>query len=351
MRKKTSHKEIFDALPESIIIVDKDFTVLEMNDFAESTFRMSREKAYGKHSSTFMPVEIEEVALMAMEESRTIFGDEINPALRGGERIAIQPVATPLFALSGELKGVILQIKDLSGSKFLSSKNTQEISAFKFEHLILGLAHELKNPLSGIRGAAQLIAEDSDNSETTKCAELIIREADRLKGLLDTLKQLEPFARDIFVPVDIHELLMEIVYLESMPKSREGVEIRQNYDVTLPPIEGDRNSLKQVFLNLIKNAYEAVGDKGRIDISTKWMTEHLKDQKIMSVEIRDSGEGIEKHIAEKIFSPFYTTKKEGSGLGLFLAYQIIAKHGGAIIVDSRPGEGAAFKVFLPISGG
>lgn len=351
MRKKTSHKEIFDALPESIIIVDKDFTVLEMNDFAESTFRMSREKAYGKHSSTFMPVEIEEVALMAMEESRTIFGDEINPALRGGERIAIQPVATPLFALSGELKGVILQIKDLSGSKFLSSKNTQEISAFKFEHLILGLAHELKNPLSGIRGAAQLIAEDSDNSETTKCAELIIREADRLKDLLGTLKQLEPFARDIFVPVDIHELLMEIIYLESMPKSREGVEIRQNYDVTLPPIEGDRNSLKQVFLNLIKNAYEAVGDKGRIDISTKWMTEHLKDQKIMSVEIRDSGEGIEKHIAEKIFSPFYTTKKEGSGLGLFLAYHIIAKHGGAIIVDSRPGEGAAFKVFLPISGG
>ncbi len=349
MRKKINHKEIFDTLPESIIIVDKNFTVLEMNDYAEGTFRISREKAYGKHSSTFMPREIEEVALMAMEESRTIFGDEINPALRGGERVAIQPVATPLFTLSGELQGTIIQIKDLSGSKFLSSKNTQEISAFKFEHLILGLAHELKNPLSGIRGAAQLLAEDSEDKETMKCAELIIREADRLKELLDTLKQLEPFAKDIFVPVDVHELLMEIIYLESMPKSREGVEIRQNYDVTLPPILGDRNSLKQVFLNLIKNAYEAVGGKGRINVSTKWMTEHLKGQKTMSVEIRDSGHGIEKHIAEKIFSPFYTTKKEGSGLGLFLAYQIIAKHGGAIIVDSQPGEGAAFKVFLPIS--
>ncbi len=350
MRKKVSHKELFDTLPESIVIVDKDFTVLEMNDFAESTFRISREKAYGKRSSTFMPVEIEELAMMAMEESRTIFGDEINPALRGGERIAIQPVATPLFALSGELKGVILQMKDLSGSKFLSSKSTQEISAFKFEHLILGLAHELKNPLSGIRGAAQLIAEDSDNRETIKCAELIIREADRLKELLDTLKQLEPFAKDIFIPVDIHEILMEIVYLESSPRSREGVQVRQNYDVTLPPIQGDRNSLKQVFLNLIKNAYEAVGERGRIDISTKWMTEHLKGQKTLSVEIRDSGGGIEKHAAEKIFSPFYTTKKEGSGLGLFLVYQIIAKHGGAIIVDSQPGEGTAFKVFLPISG-
>ena len=80
------------------------------------------------------------------------------------------------------------------------------------------------------------------------------------------------------------------------------------------------------------------------------MAEHLKGQTTMSVEIRDSGNGIDKHIAEKIFSPFYTTKKDGSGLGLFLAYQIIAKHGGAIIVDSQPGEGASFKGFLPISG-
>ncbi|MEZ4547721.1 MAG: PAS domain S-box protein [Thermodesulfobacteriota bacterium] len=83
MRRKTNHKEIFDTLPESIIIVDKDFTVLEMNDYAEGTFRISREKAYGRHSRTFMPKELEEVALMAMEESRTIFGDEINPSLRG----------------------------------------------------------------------------------------------------------------------------------------------------------------------------------------------------------------------------------------------------------------------------
>ncbi len=351
MTKKFNFKEIFDSLPESIIIMDEELYVLDMNDNAESTFRISREKARGQHSSMFMPEEIEGVALMAMGEGRTIIGDEINPVLRNGERISIQAVASPLFTNKGNLKGAILQIKDMSGTKFLNSKSIQEISASKFENLILGLAHELKNPLSGIRGAAQLLAEDATNKETIKCAEIITKETDRLRALLDTLKQLEPFAEEVFELIDIHELLMETIYLESMSKSGERIQYKQNYDITIPPIHGDRNALKQVFLNLIKNAAESIPDRGQVEVSTRWMTEHkLKGQNSMSVEIRDNGSGIPKDSLEKIFSPFYTTKKEGSGLGLFLAYQIIAKHGGAIFVDSEPGAGTTVKVYIPISG-
>lgn len=350
MAKKVNFKEIFDSLPECIIIIDKKFTVLDMNDNAESTFRISRQNAHGKHSRLFLPEEVEYVATMAMEEGRTIFGEELNPVLRSGEKITIQTVASPLFTKKGNLKGAILQIKDLSGTKFLNSKSIQEISASKFEHLILGLAHELKNPLSGIRGAAQLLAGDTTNKETIKCAEIITKEADRLRSLLDTLKQLEPFAKEVFEQIDIHEILREIIFLESMSKQDKRVNIKQNYDVTIPPISGDRGSLKQVFLNLIKNASEAVGDNGTVEVSTRWITEHkLKGQKSMSAEIKDDGDGIPKESMEKVFSPFYTTKKEGSGLGLFLAYQIVAKHGGAIIVDSEPGEGTTVKVYLPIS--
>jgi nitrogen-specific signal transduction histidine kinase len=239
----------------------------------------------------------------------------------------------------------------MSGTNFLSSKSIQEISAAKFENLVLGLAHELKNPLSGIRGAAQLLAEDAPNSEALKCAQIITKEADRLRSLLDTLKQLEPFAEEVFELIDIHELLMETIYLESMSKSGEHIQYKQNYDVTIPPIHGDRNALKQVFLNLIKNAVEAITDKGQVEVSTRWITEHkLKGQNSMSIEISDNGAGIPPDSLEKIFNPFYTTKKEGSGLGLFLAYQIIAKHGGAIFIDSDVGVGTTIKVFLPISG-
>ncbi len=350
MTKKVNFEEIFDSLPESIIIMDKDLRVLDMNDNAESTFRIPREKARGQHSSAFMPEEIEGVALMAMGEGRTIVGDEIKPTLRSGERISIQAVASPLFTNKGTLKGALLQIKDMSGAKFLNSKSIQEISASKFENLILGLAHELKNPLSGIRGAAQLLAEEAPNSEALKCAQIITKETDRLRALLDTLKQLEPFAEEVFELIDIHEMLMEIIYLESMSRAGGLIQYRQNYDVTIPPIHGDRNAFKQVFLNLIKNAAESITGKGMVEVSSRWITEHkLKGQNSMSIEIRDNGSGIPADSLEKIFNPFYTTKKEGSGLGLFLAYQIIAKHGGAIFVDSELGVGTTLKVYLPIT--
>ena len=349
---KTSvdYKGIFDAFPESIIILDKSFSVLDMNDNAETTFRISRKQTKGKNSNLFLPIELEELAKRSLEEERTIFGDEINPILRGGDKISIQAVASPLYTNTGKIEGVILQIKDMASAKFLSNKNIQETSASRFETLILGLAHELKNPLSGIRGAAQLLAEETENTETIKCAEIITKEADRLTTLIDSLKQLEPFAQEVFEPLDIHDILMEIIYLESLSDQNKNIKYKQNYDITLPAIKCDRNSIKQVFLNLIKNASQATQGKGNIEVSTRWVTEHrLKDQKAISVEIKDDGNGIPKESLEKIFSPFYTTKREGSGLGLFLAYQIIAKHSGAIFVESDLGKGTVFKIYLPIN--
>ncbi|MCZ6555536.1 MAG: ATP-binding protein [Candidatus Dadabacteria bacterium] len=349
-KKKVNYKEIFDAFPESIIIIDKNFLILDMNDNAETTFRISRQKAQGRATNLFMPIEMEQLAKRAILEERTIVGDETNPTLRSGDKISIQAIASPLFTIKGNIKGVILQIKDMTATKFLSSKSIQEISTSRFETLMSGLAHELKNPLSGIRGAAQLLADETENIETIKCAEIITKEADRLKSLLDSLKQLEPFAEELLEPLDIHDILMEIIYLESLSDTNKNIQYKQNYDITLPPVQGDRNSLKQVFLNLIKNASQAIEVKGKIEVSTRWITEHkLKGQKAISVEIEDNGNGIARESLEKIFSPFYTTRKEGSGLGLFLAYQIIAKHGGAVLVESEPGKGTVFKVYLPVS--
>lgn len=347
--KIIDYKEIFDAFPESIILLDTNFTVLDMNDIAETTFRISRNKAKRKHSNHFMPAELEELSNRAIEEERTIFGDEINTTLRSGDKISIQATASPLYNNNGIIDGVILQIKDIAGTKFLSSKNIQQMSTSRFETLMLGLAHELKNPLSGIRGAAQILADDFEDEEIVKCAEIITKEADRLRVLLDSLKQLQPFTEEVTEPLDIHDILMEIIYLESMSNKHEKIQYTQNYDITLPQIHGDRNSLKQVFLNLIKNASHAIEGNGNILVSTRWITEHkLKGQRAISVEIQDDGCGIPSDSMEKIFSPFYTIRKEGSGLGLFLAYQIVAKHGGAILVESEIGTGTVFKVYLPV---
>lgn len=364
-------KEVFDSLPDGIIVIDASFCVLGMNDTAENMFKISRRKAFGKQSSIFLPNEIEETAEKSLREGRTVFSDEINPVLRGGERISVQAVASPLFSDEGYPFGTIIQVRDLSGAKFLTEKNLQQISTSTLEGLIVGLAHELKNPLSGIRGAAQIIVDGTSNKEERiKCAQIIIKEADRLKSLLETLKGLEPFAKEVFEPVDVNEILLEIIVLESKSSREKEIQFIQKFDVTLPSVLGDRDSLKQVFLNLIKNALQAIPDslsskippsgsrqsgragipQGTVEISTRWITDYkLKDENAISIEIRDNGTGIQKEALEKIFSPFYTTKKKGSGLGLFLAYQIIAKHGGAILVESDLGKGTLFKVYLPIS--
>jgi two-component system nitrogen regulation sensor histidine kinase GlnL len=345
-----SLKEVFDAIADGIIILDKSFSILNMNDAAENIFNISRRKAYQKSIFTYLPEEIEETAKKALAEERTIMVEEINPVLRGGERIAIQASASPIFSGKGEIKCLIIQIRDLSGSNFLSKRSLQQISSSNFEVFITGLAHELKNPLSGIRGAAQILASETKNEETIKCADIIMKEADRLRDLIEKFKRLEPFAKDAFELVDIHEVLSDITFLESKSSSKGEINIIQKFDVAIPPILGNENSLKQAFLNIIKNAKEANPDNAIIEISTRWITDYkLRNENVISVEIRDNGEGIPKENLEKIFSPFYTTKKKGSGLGLFIAYQIIAKHGGAIFVESELSKGTKFQVHLPFA--
>jgi len=342
-------KQVFDSLPDGIIILDKSFSVINLNEAAQNIFRISRKKAVNKQPSSFLPEEIEETAKKALSEERIIMEEEISPILRGGERISVQTIASPLFSDTDDLKGVIIQIKDLAASKFVNERTLQQLSSSSFEGFFIGLAHELKNPLSGIRGAAQILSNDAEDREAKKCAEIIIKEADRLRDLIDKFKRLEPFAKDSFELVDIHEILTEITFLESKSSNQNELNIIQNFDVSLPPISGDENSLKQVFLNIIKNAKEAGSSKVTIEISTRWITDYkFKNENAISIDIKDNGAGISKEAIEKIFTPFYTTKKEGTGLGLFLAYQIIAKHGGAILVESEIGKGTTFRVYLPI---
>lgn len=339
---------IFDCLPDGIIVFDRNFRVISINDSAESILRISRKKARGKLSKELIPLELEELASKALAEERTFSGDEIVPTFKSGHKIPIQCVASPLYSTAGAVIGVILQMKDVQASTFLSAKNAQHSYARTLEDLFLGLTHELKNPLSGIRGAAQLLLQTGSQAETNFCAQIIIKEVDRLTSLIDTFKELEPFASENLEKVDLNELLSEIEYLESRSTYGKQIEFLHNLDVALPTIWGERNSLKQVFINLIKNAMEAITKKGTVAITTKWISDHkINGKNAICVEIKDTGSGIPKEHINHIFKPFYTTKEGGTGLGLFLAYQIIAKHGGTIMVDSELGSGTTVKVYFP----
>lgn len=215
------------------------------------------------------------------------------------------------------------------------------------------LAHEVRNPLAGIRAAAQLIGKDGD-ADASALANLICDEVDRMRRLTDRIDPLGTFEPPRFERFNIHRALERVRKL--IGSSAPDVMIRERYDPSLPHIRGDLDQLIQAFLNIAKNAAEAVS--GQPDGEIAYMTSYRPGVRFRSaasgaaraqleVQIVDNGPGLHPAVADRLFEPFATTKSGGMGLGLTVAADVIARHDGRIEVDSRPGR-TAFKILLPI---
>lgn len=222
--------------------------------------------------------------------------------------------------------------------------------------LAAGLAHEIKNPLGGIKGASQLLRREvADDLSLVECTDIVIREVDRIDKLLEQLLDLSRPPTLHMDLLNIHELLDHVLFLERQAVQKGDVTIRKYFDPSLPLINGDKAQLIQVFMNLIKNSLEAMDGKGCLTISTRMETDyHIREQgrdrgKFIRVDIEDNGPGIKEEHFPHIFSPFFTTKSSGTGLGLAICHRIIKEHGGLIQVESREGKGAALKVLLVVT--
>nr|WP_310522373.1 ATP-binding protein [Polymorphobacter sp.] len=218
------------------------------------------------------------------------------------------------------------------------------------------LAHEIKNPLSGIRGAAQLLASgaDSDGRELT---DLIVAEVDRIAKLVDRMESFTDTRPVNLLPENIHEVLGHVRKLAEQGFG-QGISIRESYDPSLPLVPANRDALVQVFLNLLKNAAEATGSKGNIRITTafrpglKVRPEGGGASVSLPLEVRiiDDGPGVPGNLGDHVFEPFVTTKRGGSGLGLALVAKIVADHGGLVEYErSGDPEETIFRVLLPVA--
>ncbi len=216
------------------------------------------------------------------------------------------------------------------------------------------LAHEVRNPLAGIRAAAQLIGKDAD-AETRVLTDMICAEADRIRRLTDRLDALDDLAPPRMQLINIHEAVgrAATVVAASFP----AVRIDDHYDPSLPDVNGDMDQLIQVFLNIVKNAAEAVRGRpgGAVTLSTRYRpgvrvrsSGGGAPRAQMEIAVSDNGPGLSAAIAGRVFEPFATTKAEGVGLGLAVAAEIVARHDGRIEVESRPGH-TVFRVLLPIA--
>jgi two-component system nitrogen regulation sensor histidine kinase GlnL len=209
------------------------------------------------------------------------------------------------------------------------------------------LAHEVKNPLGGMRGAAQLLERKLPGSELKRYTEIIIAEADRLAALVDRVLQAGGMRRA--EPVNPHRITEHIAELV-VAEAPAGVTLIRDYDPSLPAVNVDRDQIVQALLNVARNALQAVGGQGRIVLRTRaranFVIGGMQHRLVVTIEIEDDGPGIPEDMQENVFYPLVTSKASGSGIGLTIAQDLVSGNGGLLELDSRPGK-TVFRIRLP----
>ncbi len=344
----TFYKDLLDSLPEGVIVADKNLNIISVNEPSETILNISRRKTIGNHISKFLPEEITTLCSRAVKEERVVQENDLLFRISRNSSINVECTVSPIHGSDGRMNGLVIQIRNTEKMNMMSIISRNCSLEENYETLVRGLAHEIRNPLSGIKGAAQLLSGTLSKTEKNRCSKIIIKETERLRDLVDRLVKPSSVSTQHLMSVDINEILIDIIFLES--NLHKNIEFKHKLDITIPPVPGDYNSLKQVFINIIQNAVSSMKNKGQITVSTKWVTDYkIRNKHTVLISVKDNGTGIQKKDLKKIFTPFFSSKRKGTGLGLFISSQVIAKYGGIITAESEEGTGSEFKIQLPAS--
>jgi two-component system nitrogen regulation sensor histidine kinase GlnL len=344
---------VLNALPDVLLVVGPGNEIRFANTTAEQFFEASAAWLAGRLLDDLLPKDSPLFALIAQVRAGMSSVSEYGVSLqtpRIGEHFVIAKVAH----LPEDPAAVLVLLHEQSIARKIDHQLTHRNAARSVTAMAALLAHEVKNPLSGIRGAAQLL-EQSAAPEDRQLTRLICDETDRICALVDRMGVFSDGRPIEKGPVNIHAVLEHVRKLAQNGFAKH-VRFIENYDPSLPPVAGNRDLLVQLFLNLVKNAAEAVPKAGgemllstayqhgvRLAVAGNESRMHLP----LVVSVQDNGDGIPEELRPHLFDPFVTTKKSGGGLGLALVAKIVGDHGGIIEFDSEPRR-TVFKVMLPI---
>lgn len=355
LSKERLYENLLASIEEGVVVISTDNVILTFNQGAEGIIGVSEGTAIGNRLSLVIrEPEVAGLAKKAYETGNSYSDNDLNIRKRDGLLVPVSLTASPLLDEDGRVLGAVIVLRDMRRIKALEEDLRRSDRLGTLGTLAAGLAHEIKNPLGGIKGSAQLLQEElGENKGLTEYTAVIIRETERVNRLITELLDFANPRKISLRPINIHKILDDNIFLMSEVSKKKGIVVYKEFDPSLPMINGDREGLSQVFLNIIKNAIEAVDRGGRLSVSTRMGTDYQmiegKDRKgIIVVEVSDNGKGMTEKTLESLFTPFFSTKKNGNGLGLAISHRILTEHKGHIKIKSILGEGTTVSVTLPV---
>ncbi len=340
-------QSIIEGSGEAIVTLDSDGRVMSWNRAAERIYGWSASEMLGQPVERVLPdnPEVQREWNRSMEAVRagsTVRGSAIERVRKDGKSITVRITRSPLEDSSGRFVGSTGIIRDVTALKAMESRLVERERLAAVGELAAQVAHEIKNPLAGIRGACEILSEGHARDDPkNEISHEVIRQVDRLNRTVEDLllfahpKAIHP------LPTDVHELLDRTlgVLLED-PQTR-GIEIERHYAGDMGDLRIDPQQIEQVLFNVFLNAMQVMDYNGKIVVTT------YRTGAGGRIAIRDNGPGVPDELGERIFKPFFTTHAQGSGLGLAIVRNLVEAHGGTIVATSPPGGGAEFVITLP----
>ena len=338
-----------DALATAVVLLDMKLVVRYLNPAAENLLAISANNIVGTPLERLItdPELMVSAVNYARENNCSYTQHELPLTITGHPRLEVSCTITPMEL--SELTGFLIELTPLQQQLRIAREERLMDQSTQTRELIRNLAHEIKNPLGALRGAAQLLDRELERPELHEYTQVIMMEADRLQSLMDRL--LTPHRLPQITHFNIHEALERVrtLLLAEFP---DGIAIDPDYDVSLPSLMADREQIIQALLNIARNGAQAMQGRGRIILRTRVARRVTLAKKMhrlaLMVNIIDDGPGIPEELKDKIFFPLVSGREGGHGIGLTIAQTFVSQHHGAIEVESRPGE-TRFSILFPIS--